>query len=1211
MVMRRLPQLFLVFLLVMVFTSLEAAETKHPTQFAKLALLIGVDKYKSTDIRPLQGAVNDIRLMREVLVGKFGVPPTNIIMLENEQATHKAIIAAIKDHLIAKAKNGDVVVLHFSGHGSQMKDISEDEVDQLDETLVPYDSRTEGVFDISDDEINGLLKQLTEKTKNVTFIFDSCHSGAASRGGNAVRQIEPDRRTPPTPPDSAINSREAEGGADFRPNDSDYVLISGSLAKELSNETEFEGRRHGALTWFLTSALRMAQPETTYRALMDQVKTEVSVRFPSQHPQIEGPGQDLLVFGVDKINVKPYVLVEPVGAQRARVEAGKAFGVGKGSILHVYAPGTTDFETAKPIASLKITDVSDFESAAKVTDGGLIQPHSRTVLNAVTFGDTSIPVFVDTVQSAQLAKVKDSLSTMQAIGLTKEETGARLVIKEQDGKIRIQSGDLEVLAPPVPAADSDAVSRVSDQIKNIVHWMVVFDLKNPESALRVNFNFWRTNDSPGTPSPTQVSSGTKLSYKVENRNNQPIYVYVLDVSSDGSIAVLHPRGEQQQLPPDGHFERQLKMSVPPGQSGVTDVLKVIATLKPIDPSVFPQGAIQSAPEAKTKGASDPLAQFLATALRGTRAATDVTIESGSWVTTQKAIRIQHDRASLSSFSLHFDSTKTVQDMQSHLSDSRALCSSTATTGSPNCEGLVPSSKDGTVFNLLPLRTTRGTDDTMSVGQVFEEAYRLQDQTGATRVEPQLEIQVPGLETELGIDKRDISGDDAHDPAASTDDQWNLKQVQASEAWKKIRDRVGLAEGAEAEGIIIAHPDTGYRHHPETWTEVAGKRPIDAANGKNYYEEKPDSFDPLLSDRRLDNPGHGTASGSVIISPPGCQLANAAGCVNGIARGAQIVPLRVHRTVSQFNTNYLSQAIRDVAEGKIGGQPRLISIAMGGPPTLAMWKSVRAAEKSGVLIVAAAGNYVRTVVWPARFHSAIAVAAGNVRCQPWKHSSNGSAVDIMAPGESVWRATLNEQHEHINGMGKGTTFATGQVAGAAALWLSVHRNDPALRTLSEQGLLTETFRAALQASAWRPSKNSNANPPGTQCDSTSWDPDYGAGILNLAALLDVPLSGAQSKALPAGEEEMIPLFASLYPRGTEPERIRADYRSLFPSSQSGKVHDLNSLETEILYHYTVNEEVQRELNNLVAGQRGDELVETVRRALFRQDLSGRLRQALGQ
>jgi hypothetical protein len=265
----------------------------------------------------------------------------------------------------------------------------------------------------------------------------------------------------------------------------------------------------------------------------------------------------------------------------------------------------------------------------------------------------------------------------------------------------------------------------------------------------------------------------------------------------------------------------------------------------------------------------------------------------------------------------------------------------------------------------------------------------------------------------------------------------------------------------------------------------------------------------------------------------------------------------------------------------------------------------------VLIVAASGNYVKTIVWPARFRSTIAVAAGNVHCLPWKHSSRGSAIDIMAPGESVWRATLNEQHEHINAMGKGTTFATGNVAGSAALWLSAHRDDPALRALIEQGQLTKAFRAALRSSAWRPSGNSGANQPGAQCNTSTWDEDFGPGILNVAALVDVPLSGIQSRELVSVEDETIPLFASLYPEGAEPERMRSDFLSLFPTARSGNFDKLSNFETEILYHYTVNGEVQRGIDNLVTGQRGAEPGDVIRRALFRQDLSGRLRQALGQ
>lgn len=218
---------------------------------------------------------------------------------------------------------------------------------------------------------------------------------------------------------------------------------------------------------------------------------------------------------------------------------------------------------------------------------------------------------------------------------------------------------------------------------------------------------------------------------------------------------------------------------------------------------------------------------------------------------------------------------------------------------------------------------------------------------------------------------------------------------------------------------------------------------------------------------------------------------------------------------------------------------------------------------------------------------------------------------MAPGESVWRATLNKQHEYINAMGKGTTFATGNVAGSAALWLSSHRNDPTFYSLMEQGMLTKTFRAALRSSAWQPSPSPGANPPGTQCDTSKWDENYGPGILNAAGLLDVPLGGIQSRELVSTEDETIPLFASLYPEGTDPEKIRTDYSALFASDQRGSMQKLSNYETEILYHYTVNEDVQRSVDALLNGQRGVEPVDAVRRALARQDLSGRLRQMLGK
>ena len=133
-------------------TTVAPAQSPGGASPKKLALLIGINTYKYPDrVSPLAGSINDVEDMRRVLVEKFQFPPENILILKDSQATHAGIIEAIKGHLIAKAQQGDIVVLHYSGHGSQMKDITGKMISGVDETIVPYDPRDpQGkVFDIS------------------------------------------------------------------------------------------------------------------------------------------------------------------------------------------------------------------------------------------------------------------------------------------------------------------------------------------------------------------------------------------------------------------------------------------------------------------------------------------------------------------------------------------------------------------------------------------------------------------------------------------------------------------------------------------------------------------------------------------------------------------------------------------------------------------------------------------------------------------------------------------------------------------------------------------------------------------------------------------------------------------------------------------------------------------------------------------------------
>jgi hypothetical protein len=152
-----------------------AAPARPPATGAvtRRALLIGIDTYLSDQMRTLKGCVNDVARMKGVLMSRFEMEEANILTLTNDQATRDAILSAIQTHLIDKARPGDVVILHFSGHGAQALDDSSDEVDGFDETIVPHDSRVGNVRDITDDELNELLARLSAKTPNVTVILDS------------------------------------------------------------------------------------------------------------------------------------------------------------------------------------------------------------------------------------------------------------------------------------------------------------------------------------------------------------------------------------------------------------------------------------------------------------------------------------------------------------------------------------------------------------------------------------------------------------------------------------------------------------------------------------------------------------------------------------------------------------------------------------------------------------------------------------------------------------------------------------------------------------------------------------------------------------------------------------------------------------------------------------------------------------------------------
>ena len=84
---------------------------------------------------------------------EFGYSVADIRQLRDDHPhrmpTKKNISAAIH-WLVKDARSGDHLFLHYSGHGTQVKDEDGDEADGKDEALVPCDYQTAG-FIVDDD----------------------------------------------------------------------------------------------------------------------------------------------------------------------------------------------------------------------------------------------------------------------------------------------------------------------------------------------------------------------------------------------------------------------------------------------------------------------------------------------------------------------------------------------------------------------------------------------------------------------------------------------------------------------------------------------------------------------------------------------------------------------------------------------------------------------------------------------------------------------------------------------------------------------------------------------------------------------------------------------------------------------------------------------------------------------------------------------------
>jgi serine protease len=391
---------------------------------------------------------------------------------------------------------------------------------------------------------------------------------------------------------------------------------------------------------------------------------------------------------------------------------------------------------------------------------------------------------------------------------------------------------------------------------------------------------------------------------------------------------------------------------------------------------------------------------------------------------------------------------------------------------------------------------------LSIAEAWQISRQLKTQPDIVYAEPLFEVAISGRpdwnDTTLNLLTTDpdaaalfpeslIFREEPHMPE-SDDSEWSLNQMRILEAWARFFPDPTKLPG---QGIVIGHPDTGYRPHPEILPNLL------VAQGRNFLNNNPtesaDATDKLERPNGVifPSPGHGTATSSVIISPQGDQTPGNKNTkfVTGVAPGAKLIPLRVTYSVVLLGMMKLAQSIYYATDRGA----HVISISLGGLSCFFLRSAIAYAQKNGVIVAAAAGNVVRFVVWPAAYDEVIAVAASNAKGETWSGSCRGKKVDITAPGASVWYAGSQKSDDpnvaYGIGQGDGTSFAVAAVAGIAALWLSYHDRQKLIEKYGVENI-PALFNYMLIKSCNLPA---------------GWDTNnFGAGIVDAEKLLATPL-----------------------------------------------------------------------------------------------------------
>ncbi len=232
-----------------------------------------------------------------------------------------------------------------------------------------------------------------------------------------------------------------------------------------------------------------------------------------------------------------------------------------------------------------------------------------------------------------------------------------------------------------------------------------------------------------------------------------------------------------------------------------------------------------------------------------------------------------------------------------------------------------------------------------------------------------------------------------------DEQWYLPNISAPEAWDK-----SLGSGAVI-GVVDSGVDTS---HQDLADNIL-------TGGWDYGDNDADPVDEY---------GHGTQVCGVIAAVQNNGLG-----ISGVAPKSKILPIKVSKGDS---ATPIAEAVAEAIIYAADQGARVINLSLAlSENSQTVTDAVEYATNKGILLVAAAGNEVDAVRFPANLEDVIAVSATDDTDRFWSKSNQGPEIELSAPGENIYTTALGDSYTTKNG----TSFSSAMVSAAAALLIA--------------------------------------------------------------------------------------------------------------------------------------------------------------------------------